>query len=307
MDKKVVFVVNPRSANGETGRSWRSVAEKFRARIGDFGELFTSRPMEAAELTRRSLQGGADIVVAVGGDGTTNEVINGFFEGGKVVRKGAALAVLPRGTGGDFPKTFKWPATVDSAVARLEAGRIKPLDVGKISYTSHEGAKQERYFANIASCGSSGLVDRYVNNSSKALGGKLSFKIAAARATLAYKDRRCRVRFDDGPWEELDITCLAVANGQFFGGGMWVAPSARTDDGIFDVTIWTGYRLKDFIVHSSKIYDGRHVKLPGTTQRQAKRVEALCDEECLLDIDGEAPGRLPATWELLPGAVGVVT
>ncbi len=306
MDRKVVFVVNPKSANGETGKVWRSIAEKFRSRIGDFGELFTSRPMEAAELTRRSLEGGADVVVAVGGDGTTNEVVNGFFAGGKPVRPGAALAVLPRGTGGDFPKTFKWANTVDSAVARLSAMRLEPLDAGRIRYTSHDGKPEERFFVNIASCGTSGLVDRYVNRSSKALGGKLSFMIASTRAMLAYKDLPIQVRFDDGPWEELSITCLAVANGQYFGGGMWVAPEARPNDGTFDVTIWSGFSLADFAIQTRKIYDGRHVQLKGTRVLRARKVEALCDQECLLDIDGEAPGRLPATWEILPGALKVV-
>lgn len=307
VEKKIVFVVNPRSANGATGRSWPSLAEKFRSRIGEFGALFTSRPMEAAALTRRALKDGADVVVAVGGDGTTNEVVNGFFEDGAVVREGAALAVFPRGTGGDFPKTFRWNTSVESTAARLAALRLAPLDVGSLTYVAHDGTPAQRYFVNIASCGSSGLVDRYANEGSKALGGKLSFLVASTRGMLAYEDRRCRIRFDGGAWEEHDVTCLAVANGQFFGGGMWVAPHARPDDGTFGVTIWSGFGISDFVLHSRKIYDGRHVKLKGTTTRDAKVVEATSEHEVLLDVDGEAPGRLPAKWEVLPGAIRVVT
>lgn len=305
--KKIVFVVNPRSANGATGRAWSSLAEKLRSRIGEFGALFTSRPMEAAALTRRALQDGADVVVAVGGDGTTNEVVNGFFEDGRVVREGAALAVFPRGTGGDFPKTWKWNTSVESTAARLAAMRLAPLDIGRLSYTSHEGKPAQRYFVNIASAGSSGLIDRYANEGSKALGGKLSFLIASARGMLAWRDRRCRIRLDEGAWEEHDVTVLAVGNGQYFGGGMWVAPHAKPDDGKFGVTIWSGFGISDFVVHTRKIYDGRHVKLRGTTTREAKVVEATSDEEVLLDVDGEAPGRLPAKWEVLPAAIRVVT
>jgi YegS/Rv2252/BmrU family lipid kinase len=305
--RKVVFIVNPNSAGGATGRQWRSIGARFRDRLGDFGELFTARPMDAVLLARRALEDGADVVVAVGGDGTVNEVANGFFtEGGHVVRPGAALAVLPQGTGGDFKRTFRWHEGVDATVARLAAGQEKPLDVGRLTFTAHDGSTCTRHFVNIASFGSSGLVDRYVNSTTKVLGGKASFAIGSLRGMMSWKDRRVRLRFDGGAPEEMSITVVAVANGQYFGGGMWVAPEARTDDGVLDVTIWSGYRLVDFVIRSRMIYDGRHLQLPGTTTRKARRVEATSDDEVLLDVDGEQPGRLPASFEILPGAIRIV-
>ncbi|WP_373046309.1 diacylglycerol/lipid kinase family protein [Vulgatibacter sp.] len=304
MGRRVVFVINPSSGNGSTGREWRAIASRIHERIGDFGELYTTRPLEATQLANRALEGGADVVVAVGGDGTTNEVVNGFFgPDGKPVRRGATLAVLPRGTGSDFLKSFHTTNTVDALALRLAAGKVRKLDVGRLRYVDHGGAEQLRHFVNIASFGSSGLIDRYVNASTKALGGKASFAIGAVRGLLAWKDQRVQLRFDDGPWEEMSITCVSVANGQFFGGGMWVAPDAQVDDGLFDVTIWSGYTLLDFVTKSRKIYDGSHVKMPGTRTLRARKVEARCDAECLLDVDGEAPGRLPATFEIVPGAL----
>jgi len=308
MDRKVVFIVNPRSGNGATGRLWRGLSSRMRREVGDFGELFTTRAQEATLLARHALRDGADVVVAVGGDGTLNEVANGFFdEEARPVREGAVLGLFPRGTGSDFLRTLRFADPGPEAIAAgLREGRSRRIDVGRVRYVGDDGAPAFRIFVNVASFGSSGLVDRYVNRSSKLLGGKASFTIGAVRGLLAYSDRRCRVRFDDGPWEEHDVTCLAAANGRYFGGGMLVAPEAELDDGLLDVTLWSGFGLTDFVRHRGKIYDGSHTKLKGTTRRRARKVEAVCDEECLLDVDGEAPGRLPVTIEILPGALSIV-
>lgn len=307
MGRRVVFVVNPSSGNGATGREWRAIAGRIRDRVGDFGELFTTRPLEATELTRRALEGGAEVIVAVGGDGITNEVVNGFFgDDCRPVRKDAALAVLPRGTGSDFLKTFGKEHGVDALANRLASGRRRPLDVGRVTFVDDEGRTRCRHFANIASCGASGLIDRYVNRTTKAFGGKASFAFGSMRALLTWRDRTVRMRFDEGAWEEASITCLAVANGQYFGGGMRVAPEARTDDGLFDVTIWSGFGLADFVLKSRRLYDGSHVELPGTRTLRAHRVEVQSDEECLLDVDGEAPGRVPAIFEIARGAIDLV-
>src|SRR5690606_8735245 len=107
MPRKIVFIVNPKSRGGSTGRDWPALAGALRAQVGDFGTYYTKKPMEAVDLTRHALSRGADVVVAVGGDGTTNEVVNGFFhEDGTLVRPGATMAVLPRGTGSDFLRSF---------------------------------------------------------------------------------------------------------------------------------------------------------------------------------------------------------
>lgn len=308
MGRKIVFIVNPNSGNGATGRLWRGLASRMRAQVGDFGELFTTRPQEATSLTRHALEGGADVVVAVGGDGTINEVVNGFFdEKGAPVRAEASLGLFPRGTGSDFLRSLAFASSgPDAIAARLREGRSRRIDVGRVEFQRPDGAMERRFFINVASFGTSGLVDRYVNKTTKVLGGKASFTIGAIRGLLAYEERRCRVRFDDGEWEEIDVTCLSVANGRFFGGGMMVAPEAKIDDGLFDVTIWSGFGLGDFFLKRGKIYDGSHVELKGTRTLRARKVEALCDAECLLDIDGEAPGQLPATITLLPGAISIV-
>lgn len=300
---KTFLVVNPRSANGGTGKHWAEIGAKVKAALGEFGHAFTERPMDAARLARRALEQGYDCVVAVGGDGTLNEVVNGFFADGKALNPAAAIGLIPRGTGGDFRRTFGWEQDLASAVERLKGDGTRPFDVGLVEHTGHSGAREQRYFANICSFGVGGQVDAEVNRSSKALGGKLSFMIGSVKALLKYYDRKVRLSFDGGSPEELAITSVAVANGRYFGGGMMVAPKAETSDGLFDVTVWSGYGLKDFAFKAGSIYDGTHVKWPGTRTLRCKRVQADSDEEVLLDIDGEQPGRLPCTISLLPAAI----
>jgi YegS/Rv2252/BmrU family lipid kinase len=300
---KTFFVVNPKSANGATGRRWGELAATIARTLSDFGVEFTRGPMDAATIARAAVKQGYECVVAVGGDGTINEVVNGFFEGGEAINPDAALGVLPRGTGGDFRKTFDWSLDFEAAVKRLRTPETRPFDVGRLDYVGHDGSQQTRYFANICSFGASGLVDQEVNKTSKALGGKLSFMWGSLKALTKYKDQLVRVAFDGKPAEAIPVTTLSVANGRYFGGGMKVAPEADVSDGLFDVTIWSGYGLTDFVLKSNGVYSGAHVNWKGTRTLRCTSVTAESDETVLLDCDGEQPGRLPCRMTLLPAAI----
>lgn len=300
---KTFFVVNPKSANGNTGKRWAELAAGIARTLSDFGVEFTKGPLDAVTLTRQAIKNGYECIVAVGGDGTINEVTNGFFEDGKVINPNAALGVLPRGTGGDFRKTFDWDLDSDAAIRRLKTPDTRPFDVGRLDFLGHDGKQQSRYFANICSFGVSGQVDLEVNNTSKALGGTVSFMWGSLKAMRKYKDQRVRLTLDDKPLEEVMVTTLSVANGKFFGGGMKVAPDADVSDGLFDVVLWSGYGLKDFVLKSNGIYSGAHVKWKGTRIQRAKKVVAESDEKVLIDCDGEQPGTLPCSMTILPGAI----
>jgi YegS/Rv2252/BmrU family lipid kinase len=303
---KTFLVVNPNSAGGRTGRRWASIDAELKRSIGTFQHAFTSGPMHATEVASRALKDGYERIVAVGGDGTLNEVVNGFFDGGKAINSGAALGVIACGTGGDFRKTFSWSTEVGSAAQRLKRGQVKPLDIGRLEYLAHDGTTQTRYFANVCSFGISGVVDQEVNRASKALGGKASFLIASVKALLKYQDCVVRLRVDGGPQEVAPITAVAVANGRYFGGGMKVAPNADPADGLFDVTIWSGFGLVDFAFRMKRIYSGSHVEDPRTRTLRCREVIAESDAEVLIDIDGEQPGRLPCRMTMWPGALQLV-
>lgn len=298
---KTFWVVNPASANGQTGRKWPELLAKARSALGPFDHVFTKRPWEAVKLCAGALRAGFDCIVAVGGDGTVNEVVNGFFTEG-VASTDACLAVVPRGTGGDFGRTYGWRNDFESALQRILDPKPRAVDLGLVEFTATDGGVARRHFINICSFGVSGLVDREVQNV-KMLGGKLSFMFGSVKSLMTYSDRRVRVSLDGAPAVEMDVTTLAVANGRYFGGGMCVAPAAEPSDGLFDVTLWSGYGLSDFVLKSKAIYSGTHVRLAGTKTFKVSTLSAECSSEVLLDVDGEQPGRLPCKISILPGAV----
>ena len=301
-----VVVVNPHSAGGRTERDWPQLRELIHEKFGPFEHVFTSGPGDGTTLAREALRGGADLVVAMGGDGTINEVVNGFFEGSKAIAPGAAFGVLPAGTGGDFRKTIGASKDVRESADQLKRGTPRAIDLGRLSFVGSDGEKQVRHFVNIASFGISGLVDQYVNKSSKTFGGAMTFALATLRAGMSYKNQGVRLLLDDAPPREGRIYNVAVANGRFFGGGMKVAPDAELDDGLFDVITMGEFGFSDLLFRGLDIYSGKHLKNPKVTVHRAKRIEAVPLEdgaEILLDVDGEQPGRLPATFEILAGGI----
>jgi YegS/Rv2252/BmrU family lipid kinase len=308
---RTVLVVNPQSQNGGLGRKWPHLARVIRRELGSFEEVRTRWPGDATFQTRQAIGSGAERVVAIGGDGTVNEVINGFFQDGEPIAPDATLGILPFGTGGDFRKALHIPKDLDKAAKILGAGRTRRIDVGKIEYTLRDGRTDMRMFANIASFGISGVVDRLVNDSSKRLGGRVSFLLATARAQLQYKNQRVHMVFDDDQNDAVDmlVNTVAVANGRYFGGGMRMAPHAELDDGYFDVVALGDLGMKDLLVNGWRIYAGAHLTMDKVSHRRARVVRAEPvdgDGEVEIDLDGETPGILPATFTLLPGALSVI-
>lgn len=302
---KIKAVVNPQSANGKTHHDWPAIEQKLVNALGPIDVDFTEGIESAIYLTRHALKEGYEHIIAVGGDGTTNETINGFFENDKLINSNAIFSVISRGTGGDFGKTIGVSKQTSSAIKSIVEGKVTKMDVGKITFVGNNGRGTVRYFNNIASFGMGGEVDRRVNASSaaKLIGGKGAFLWATLRTTILYKNKKIRLTIDDHYDEELIIRNVAIANGQYFGGGMWVAPKAKIDDGIFDVVIIGDVSRRSTVMNMSSFYDGSHVEHPDISYLHGKKIVATSDEEVLLDVDGEAPGRLNATFEILPGAI----
>ncbi len=306
MSAKPFLIVNPKSAAGRTGRHFDRIARAVRAAIGEFECAFTKGPGDGSRLARDAVRSGGKLVVAVGGDGTASEVVDGLVLG--TPRDPDALfGFIPRGTGGDLRRTLGLPQDLDEAARALASRRAITCDLGRVEFVSNGGQPEVRHFVNVAGFGIDGVVTDHVNHGLKLGSGKLSFMLASARALLGWSDQRVRWRADGGPWQEQAITALTVCNGRFFGGGMLVAPDAVIDDGLFDVVVWSGLGIVDFVTKRSMLYDGTHVKLPNTRIVRARTVEAepVDDGPVLLDVDGEQPGRLPARFTMLPGALRV--
>jgi len=305
---RTVLVVNPKSQGGRLGKRWTEIADTI-GRAFPFDEAITEGPGDATRLAREALRGGAERVVAIGGDGTINEVVNGFFDDqGKAIAPEASFAVIPYGTGGDFRRTVEMPTELAAAAKVIAANHRRKIDVGRLEFTATGGGRAVRMFANIASFGVSGVVDRLVNESSKKL-GRLAFAFATARATWSYKNQRVQLVFDGGERVEATINTVAIANGRYFGGAMKVAPNAELDDGLFDVIAMGDFGFGDLLKSGRRLYQGTHLTMDKVTARRARVVEAEpIDPGAVieLDVDGENPGRLPARFELVPAALSIV-
>jgi diacylglycerol kinase (ATP) len=308
---RTVVIVNPKSQGGKLGKRWTSEIADVLQRAFPFDEVITKGPGDATLLAREALRAGAERIVAIGGDGTVNETVNGFFdEAGQPIAPNASFALIPFGTGGDFRRTFHLPTEIADAAKVVAADHRKKIDVGRLTFRTTAGETAHRMFANIASFGVSGVVDRLVNESGKKL-GRLSFLWATARATLGYKNQRVQLVFDGNTAERVEATIntVAVANGRFFGGAMMVAPDAEVDDGMFDVVAMGDLGFGDLLVSGRRIYKGTHLTMDKVSTRRAKVVEAEpIDPNAVveLDVDGESPGRLPARFEIVPGALWMV-
>lgn len=300
---KTYFVVNPNSANGRTGKLWPEIKPLAESVLGEVGFGLTDRPMHAMELAREALKSGWEMIVSLGGDGTNNEVANGFFEDDKPINPDAVMGVVCSGTGSDLIRTINVPRDFHESVPLLAGRDARPTDVGRMTLRGHDGKDVVRYFINIASFGIGGEVDELVNNSSKLLGGKASFLWASVRGTLAYNNRSVTIRLDGGELLERKVFNAVVANGQYFGAAMRPAPDAVIDDGRFDVVIMGDFTFFEQLSLSRSIYTGEHLKMKKVESFRAKKIEADSSERVLLDVDGEQPGMLPASFEILPGAI----
>ena len=304
---KTCVIVNPNSSNGKTGQQWESLAEAIRERIGTFDHHFTSCSGEGTGLTREALAKGYEMIISVGGDGTHNEVTNGFFDGYRPINPDGVLAVVTSGTGGDFRRTLGLEKGPFAALDTLVGRATRPFDVGRFTYLAHSGVSKVGYFINILSFGIGGLVDEKVNTSSKILGGKASFFVATLKALAAFRQQKITLQLDDGPPEELAIHNVAIGNGRCFGGGIYVAPDAEPDDGLFDIVSFVDMNTFQFAGLGSSIYKGKHLSNPKVKFAQASSIMATSDDKVLLDVDGEQPGTLPLAVKNLHHRIKVKT
>lgn len=305
--KDTVVIVNPASGNGSTGRGWHAIAAQLRAEGMDFDTVLTDRPAQATELARAAVREGRATVVAAGGDGTVNEVAGGFFEGGEPIPTEARMGVIPLGTGGDFRRTFAIPKEVRAAARVLRQGRVRAIDAGRATYRGHGGGEEVAHFVNIADAGIGGEVVRRVQRGPRLLSGEVTFTVATGLALLRWRNRPMRVVID-GEEHRLTAQQVVVANCQYYGGGMRIAPRADPSDGLFDVLLVGDLTLAECLRMAGPMRRGEHLDalpLKGWFGR-GRRIRIEAAAPTLVDLDGELPGILPATLEMLPGAMRLV-
>lgn len=307
---KPAFIVNPRSGGGKTASVWPEIKATITARMGDIEIVHTERQGHATELAKSLAEAGHPLVVAVGGDGTFSEVVAGLMlaqRGGHVAEAG----LVGQGTGGDFRRTLGIEHRLDRYLDALTSGRTRRIDVGRALLAAGTSGEVERFFVNILSAGIGGMVDEYVANASRALGGTVAYFVSSARALMNAKlgRVRCTVELDGQTTSRTFPTFLvAVCNGQYFGSGMHMAPAAKVDDGVFEVVAFGATTKVEFARTSSQVYSGKHMRDPKTVHMRGSKVSIVLENDdardaFLLDVDGEPLSGLPLSIECMASAL----
>ena len=300
---KTVVVANPHASNGRVGRKWADYARRLETAFGPVDFLQTAARSEASILVRRAIRAGAQRIVVVGGDGTVNEAVNGFFENDHAIGAEVCLAVWPVGTGCDFARSIG--LTGASFEYALDGAEERRIDLGKASFVDQAGGLASRYFVNISSFGSSGVIVDKVNATSKLLGAGASYFIGALRGLVAYRNQAVRLRIDTTLEVEMVINTVVAANGRYFGGGMMMAPHAVLDDGALDIVVIGDIGVTAFLRDAPRLCQGLHLGQAYVRSFRAKQVEVqpLGKVPVLLELDGEQVGRLPVRYEIVPRAL----
>ncbi len=305
-----LLVVNPSSGGGRTGRTFGGMLPAITDALGPVEVTYTQSRGHAIELAREGAAHGHALVIAVGGDGTFHEVVNGVLDAGKgpgAVRVG----LIAQGTGGDFRRTLGLEHRLDRYLEALRRGRTRAIDVGKLRYRDEHGVERSRWFVNILSAGMGGLVDRYVADAPPFVGGKAAYYTASLKALVACQEGRLRAKVTHAGERierRLRTYMLAICNGRYFGGGMHVAPMAKLDDGRFEVVSMGASSKLAFAIHANKIYSGGHLRAPGVEHFACDAIDlelenADARDVFLNDVDGEPLGGLPLSVELHRGAL----
>jgi YegS/Rv2252/BmrU family lipid kinase len=300
------FIVNPASRNGRTRRLWPRLRRTFGERLDvPFDVHVTERPGHATDLARAAIRDGTRTLVAVGGDGTLNEVVNGYLAGdGRPLAPETRIAPLSIGTGSDFVRTYPFPTDPVELARRLGSPATRRVDVGRAMFGG-PGASTARFFLNIAEFGSGGAVVDRVNRTAKVLGGRMSFLLAILATMSKYRNTRVGFEPDGGPRQDLVVNDFIVANGRFFGGGLMPAPHADLSDGLLDVVVVGDLDFRTIRKNLPRMRAGTHLDLAGITSLRCRSLAIHAGDE-MIDLDGEFVGRTPTSFEVVPGAVRLV-
>jgi YegS/Rv2252/BmrU family lipid kinase len=298
---ELTVIVNPHAGRRRVARQLPELEATLRARDLPYRLLRTEGPGDAARFAREALEGGSRFLVAVGGDGTVHEVVNGMMAEDRPVVEEAVLGVVAAGSGCDFVRTFGLPGDATRACFHLTGDNTYPFDVGKVTYSDAAGERHVCYFANVAEAGLGAAV--------AARAGKLPPRLGEAKYLFAfwlvlprYRIAQVLVRADGNVYEGPGLMVI-LGNCQYYGGGMRVSPHSYPGDGALDVLIYKGPK-SDSVTLIPKVYRGTHIPHPHIDElRVEHQLYVEADRPLPVEADGEVLGFTPATFEVIPGAL----
>ncbi len=297
------FIVNPTAGANKTRKRWPILESHARKVLSEFDVVFTEYRGHAIELAKKAALEGIDTIVAVGGDGTINEVVNGIHQSGRDVR----LGIIDCGTGADFVRTVDVGKTYIESIDNLKNGKTRQFDIIEAQFPNMRGKEKSRVFVNASDIGLGGDTVINVDGSPKVLGGRLAFLYGVLRSIVRLKIYPVRLKLDGNEIGEFEIISTIVANGKYFAGGMFVAPMADPQDGKFEVILIKKTTRRRFIRNLPLVYKGTHIYIDEVEHFTESTLEVTSEEEVMVEMDGELVGYLPVKFKVLPKALKIIT
>ncbi len=295
----LTLIVNPVAGRGRVAAALPRIEAALRDADLAYGMAVTRGAGDATRAARAAMEAGGRFIVAVGGDGTIHEVVNGMLTpDGRPRREGAVLGVIAAGSGSDFVRTFDLPGDSVAACARLTGEATRPLDIGKVTYVDHSADEPATaFFANIAEAGiGAAVVDRAARLPRSA--GRSRYLAALWMVLPGFRPARIRLEVDGRAFGGR-VHNVVVANCRYFGGGMQVSPKSVPDDGEFEVLAFKGPKSQSF-TFTPKVYRGTHLPDADIVELSAARVGIEAEPALPIEADGELLGTTPAAFEVIP-------
>jgi YegS/Rv2252/BmrU family lipid kinase len=296
------FIVNPAAGGGLAGRHWPVLREKLETAGVAYCHFDSEYSGHGRELARAAFESGERHFMAVGGDGTANEILNGLLEAAESSAAEFCLGSIPWGTGNDWARYYGFSSRADEVIQALQGKSCIRQDIGKASFTDGKGAPRNHYFLN---CAGTGFDSYLLEQMTAALGSRFRYFVFLLKCLRKFRAVPLQVNMDCESIEE-DILLLEICLGKFAGAGMRFAPSALVDDGLFDVLLINDLSRIELLSSLYYLYNGRINEHSAVNNWQCRSISISAGTGQYLHCDGELIGQLPVDIEILPGALSVL-
>jgi diacylglycerol kinase (ATP) len=300
--KKVAIIAN---AKHKRALKLKEELSGFLKEGFEITEKRTERGGHATELCFQAVNEGADYIIAAGGDGTMNEVVNGVMQVPTDKRDKVLVGLFPLGTGNDFARTAQLAKSAEGLADLIQNRQYQKIDVGHVEFLDENDTKKSRYFNNIAEIGVGAKTVEIVNKSKKTLGSTLTFVLGVLKAFIGYKQQEIKINADNFSWEG-KIVAICVANGQYFGSGLGIAPGASLNDGKLSLVIVGSLKIVHFLWYMPKLRKLKKIKHPQVNYLKIDACEVIGKQKYPLEMDGENVGFTPFSAKVISNAINLL-
>ncbi|MFC1984835.1 diacylglycerol/lipid kinase family protein [Chloroflexota bacterium] len=299
-------IVNQAAGGFSIYREWPSMSKSLTKDGMEFDHVYTEGVGHAIALAREAVNAGYRYIIAVGGDGTVNEVVNGILTSTGL--HDTILGIVSAGTTCSFARSVGIPSNPIDSCRLLSSHNRLSIDVGIVEYTSN-GQNLRRFFVNEADVGFGATVVEASKQVTNYFGRKINYLphvIGGLSSLISYKNKHVTLRVEDQTEDICDCAMLVIANGTHFGGGMQIAPGAKPDDGLLDMVLFGDMGKSELFKIWPMTYKGSHVSHHKVRMLKIKNVVIECAEKILVEADGELLGESPVSFSVLPSALRIV-